>query len=95
MNSPNTQPASRVLGAGLTVLQVENTDPDPALTELRARGGEGDAAGCERGCWAAAGTAQWDCCAPRRPEKGAERVATRIPDPGGPREVLPEPNPEE
>ena len=36
-----------------------------------------------------------DCCAPRRPEKGAERVATWIPDPGGPREVLPEPNPEE
>ena len=50
MNSPNTQPGSRVLSAGLTVLQVGNTDPDPVLTELGARGGEGDAAGCKRGC---------------------------------------------
>lgn len=95
MNSPNTQPASRVLGAGLTVFQAENTDPDPVLTELRARGGEGDAAGRERGCWAAGVTAQWDCCSPRRPEKRAERMATWVPDPGGPGGVLSKPNPEE
>lgn len=50
MNYPNTQPGSWVLGAGLTVLQVGNRDPDPVLAELRAWDGEGDAAGCKRGC---------------------------------------------
>lgn len=92
MNYPNTQPGSWVLGAGLTVLQVGNTDPDLFLQSSELGVGKGTQLGVSV---AAAGIAQWYSCSSRKPEKGAQRRATQVPASGGPREVLSEPNPEE